>query len=306
MCLCVFVDCWDCWTTHSRSIMEALRRNAFSVRAVDSSPMNTRLLQSVKNLAESRGHHFIIFSVSASKMVEIAWSLIEASYYVRLRRVLPRASWPSLKSNKSLKFDRVKAKCVPDFPEFAPDGVTPMEYNVGWHVVPSYMPGLRKHLHPVSALDGAFCKSPAQGTFTVEVTVDGLSRLHPVGIQHALSAENTWGYDHYFEGTKEAYHEEDIDSKANSVNGDGAHALRGSLSTWRKKAAYSACHRHLLQHKTKSTVDIAHSIMHKPPIKRHEVLATIHYDPLSMFHPRFIHWNHAHAAPTHMACLYGL
>ena len=228
-----------------------------------------RLLLAVETIARQRGHHFTIIKVGAREMEKIAWTLLEAAYYVRLRRKLGRDV-----RGKSIdvryRFDRAKVSPAPSFAHCDKDGKV-MEYVVGWSLVPSYMVALRQYMHPVSALDGAFCKFPAQGTFTVEVTVDGLFRLHPVCLQHTVSAECSWSYCTHFRSTKAAYHEGHINAPRMSVNGDGARALYSELQANRNEVAYSACMRHWLQHKSKGTADVARQLMHIPPIHREMV-----------------------------------
>ena len=227
-----------------------------------------QLLLSVQRVASSRGHVFTIIRVPAEEMLKVAWTLLESAYYVRLRRK-QGLNGRGRPIDASLKFNRSKVSPQPYFP--VTRNGKKMEYVVGWALVPSYMIGLRQWMHPVSALDAAFCKFPAQGTFTVEVTVDGLFRLHVVGIQHTISAECVWSYLRHFANTEAAYVASHINAPHLSVNGDGAQALSSTLNTKRPCAAYSACMRHWLQHKPKGTAEVARALMHIPPIHRSKV-----------------------------------
>ena len=120
-------------------------------------------------------------------------------------------------------------------------------------------------------MDGSFCKAPAQGTFIVEATVDGLFRLHPVAVQHTLSSENMFAYRTWGESTQAAYPPEHINTCKHSVNGDGARALFTAVTHFRPNAAYSACQRHLLANLGKSTEEVARRLMNKTPAQRAEV-----------------------------------
>ena len=252
---------------HRRTIREHLHKTTPKHFKESLHDAYMRLLLSVEKVASQRGHHFTIIKVGAKEMLGVAWKLLESAYYVRLRRKQGLGSRRKPVEN-ALKFDRAKVLPQPHFPEFDDETGKAMEYVVGWALVPSYMIGLRQWMHPVSALDGAFCKSPARGTFTVEVTVDGLFRLHVVGIQHTISAECLWSYQHHFENTKKAYQKEHIDSDKLSVNGDAAPALSSVLATSRPKVSYSACMRHWLQHLCKGTAEVARSLMHIPPMHK--------------------------------------
>lgn len=120
-----------------------------------------RLLLAVQQQATKRGHQFRIIKVGAAEANEIAWKLCERAYYVRLKRKTPRADWPNLVKSSKFRFDRSKWQGkTPDFPDQLHGAKA--SYIVGWNIVPSYMKTLRKHMHPVAAIDGSFCKEPAQ------------------------------------------------------------------------------------------------------------------------------------------------
>jgi hypothetical protein len=91
-------------------------------------------------------------------------------------------------------FNRAACTNPPHFARVSDDG-SPCRYVVGWFFVCSYMIGLRRHMIPVSALDAAHMRHPAQGTVYVEVTKDLLDRLHNVSTFVFLGAENLPGYE---------------------------------------------------------------------------------------------------------------
>ena len=127
----------------------------------------------------------------------------------------------------------------------------------------------RSYISPrIQLLPVSLC---SQGTFTVEVTVDGLFWLHPVGIQHTISPENSWAYNHYFDSTEAAYPPDAINTDKNSVVGDGAPSIQSTLEKRRQAVAYIACMRHWLQHKPTATRTIARELQSVPKVHKAEV-----------------------------------
>jgi hypothetical protein len=267
---------------HRRSITEKLSKKVVPKSKLD--PAYMKLLHVVKQVAESRGHQIKLISVDAHELTELAWVLIQHAYYHRARTILKRCDW-----HRIPKFDRSQYKYKPVFPVYVADGFTKLEYIIGWHFVPNYMLSLRPHLHPVSALDSSFMKQFAQGTFTAEVTTDGLRRLHAVGLQVLISPENIPLYKRYFKFTKEAYDHGVIDPPGAVVVADGAHALRGELDIARPNTTYLPCLEHLVRQKPSSVKALVRALAPQSAERATQVCQT------SL--PPQLHLSCTHASP---------
>jgi hypothetical protein len=224
------------------------------------------LLQCIAWKARERGHYVSLIVVDAEYMVARAWENLRSEYVRLMKRKWEKRFHPQIPA-----FD--KSRCTP--PEFDAD----KSYVIGWFFVASYMRDLRKLMIPVSALDAAHMKFPAQGTMYAEVTKDVLDRLHPVAQMVFLGAENVPGYTLFTKEQHAAYGSSinlDPAGSDGCVIGDAARALRtqfepgtsattggGTLAP--RAATYKACAVHQKRSMTAHQTHIFDSLRKMPP-----------------------------------------
>ena len=154
---------------------------------------------------------------------------------------------------------------------------------------------MRRLMIPVSALDAAHMRHPAQGTVYVEVTKDLLDRLHNVSTFVFLGAENLAGYDVNTSQQLAAYgSSENLDPAGSGgvVLGDAAASLRaqfeprtttgGQQTCAPRQAVYQTCSLHRKRAMSPNQRAIFDAIRKIPPV--HKVKVCVHLTLNSIAH----------------------
>lgn len=243
-----------------------------SSNQAESDRIQMDLLQCIAGKARQRGHYVSLIIVDAEYMLARAWENLRSEYL----RIM-KGKWKKHLHHMIPPFDKSTCRQPPEFDQHK-------RYVVGWFFVASYMRDLRQFMIPVSALDAAHMKYPAQGTMYVEVTKDLLDRLHPVAQMVFLGAENVPGYTLFTREQHAAYGSSARLDPAGSdgcVIGDAAVALRaqfepvrsatGQVSAAPREATYKACAVHQKRSMSASQVQIFDTIRKMPPSQKLKV-----------------------------------
>jgi hypothetical protein len=157
------------------------------------------LLQGLIEHASSEGHYCVPVIATGTEVTEQAIALAKSRYYKRKKRELQGSN------AKVPAFNKEKAGCKV-FEDVTSERL-PIDYIIGWVLVPNYMRINLKHFVPWSAIDVTFAKTyaGAQGCFYLEATLDAENYVHPLGIMHIFTVENNYGYGLFHFHMLEAY-----------------------------------------------------------------------------------------------------